>query len=312
MKHRMKIILASASPRRKELLEQIGIPFEVLVSHVEEKVTSVRPGQVVEELSGQKAEAVLGLLEEGDALVIAADTVVALEGRILGKPADTENAVEMLRSLAGKTHQVYTGVTLLYRRGEETARKVFHEKTKVHFYPMTEEEIRSYAASGEPPPSEKKMPKGEAMSNPIMQITSTTTITTQPPAAMAAISSCMAAMAAFIAATVAFAVALAVTAAAFAVARAVCTARWVAFTVAWADLWAVLTVCWAVFAVRWVVLMAFLEECSAVLMVWWAVRSVVFRPERAVLMILCPPSRTGRVSGSPGLTGLRTVWAGMC
>ena len=84
MKHRMKIILASASPRRKELLEQIGIPFEVLVSHVEEKVTSVRPGQVVEELSGQKAEAVLGLLEEGDALVIAADTVVALEGRILG------------------------------------------------------------------------------------------------------------------------------------------------------------------------------------------------------------------------------------
>lgn len=150
MKHRMKIILASASPRRKELLEQIGIPFEVLVSHVEEKVTSIRPGQVVEELSGQKAEAVLGLLEEGDALVIAADTVVALEGRILGKPADTENAMEMLRSLAGKTHQVYTGVTLLYRRGEETARKVFHEKTKVHFYPMTEEEIRSYAASGEP------------------------------------------------------------------------------------------------------------------------------------------------------------------
>ena len=95
-------------------------------------------------------------------------------------------------------------------------------------------------------------------------------------------------------------------------ARAVCTARWVAFTVTWADLWAVLTVCWAVFAVRWVVLMAFLEECSAVLMVWQAVRSVAFRPERAVLMILCPPSRTGRVSGSPGLTGLRTVWAGMC
>jgi len=152
------------------------------------------------------------------------------------------------------------------------------------------------------------MPKGEAMSNPIMQITNTTTITTQPPAAMAAISSCMAAMAAFIAATVAFAVALAVTAAAFAVARAVCTARWVAFTVAWADLWAVLTVCWAVFAVRWVVLMTFLEERSAVLIVWRAVRSVVFRPERAVLMIVRPPSRTGRVSGSPGLGGLRTAW----
>ncbi|MCI8849654.1 MAG: hypothetical protein HFF86_10340 [Oscillibacter sp.] len=131
-----------------------------------------------------------------------------------------------------------------------------------------------------------------------MQITSTTTITTQPPAAMAAISSCMDAMAAFIAATVAFAAPLAVAAAAFVVASAVCTARWVAFTVAWADLW--------------VVLMAFQEERSAVLMVWRVVRSAVFLPERAVLMMVRPPSRTGRVSGSLGLGGLRTAWVGVC
>lgn len=148
----MKIILASASPRRKELLGQIGIGFEVKVSNVEEKVTAVESGEVVEELSRQKAEAVLAALEDGteEFLLIGADTVVALDGQILGKPSTQGHALEMLRQLAGNVHEVYTGVTLLYRRRDKTVqRKVFHERTKVEFFPMTEEEIRDYVQSGE-------------------------------------------------------------------------------------------------------------------------------------------------------------------
>lgn len=148
----MKTILASASPRRSELLGQIGIEFEVRVSNVEEKVTAAEPGKVVEELSRQKAEAVSALLEGGreDVLVIGADTIVVLEGQILGKPSDPEHAAEMLRQLAGNGHEVYTGVTLLYRNGDGTVqRKIFHERTKVEFFPMTEEEIRGYVQSGE-------------------------------------------------------------------------------------------------------------------------------------------------------------------
>ena len=146
----MKTILASASPRRSELLGQIGIEFEVRVSNVEEKVTAAEPGKVVEELSRQKAEAVSALLEGGreDVLVIGADTIVVLEGQILGKPSDPEHAAEMLRQLAGNGHEVYTGVTLLYRNGDGTVqRKIFHERTKVEFFPMTEEEIRGYVQS---------------------------------------------------------------------------------------------------------------------------------------------------------------------
>ncbi len=115
----MRIILASASPRRRELLTQIGLDFEVMVSDLEEKVSSTLPHQVVEELSEQKAEAVLASLPESaeDILVIGADTVVALEGEILGKPHSREEAFRMLERLSGKTHAVYTGVTILYRPG---------------------------------------------------------------------------------------------------------------------------------------------------------------------------------------------------
>ncbi len=152
--NQVKIILASASPRRRELLGQIGLEFEVRVSNVEEKVTAVEPGLVVEELSEQKAEAVLAELAcEEDVLVIGADTVVAAKGRILGKPSDEKDAIRMLEELSGESHEVYTGVTLLYRsfRGEEPCvqRHVFHERTKVKFYPMSPQEIEFYAASGE-------------------------------------------------------------------------------------------------------------------------------------------------------------------
>ncbi len=150
----MKIVLASASPRRRELLEQIGLAFEVSVSHVEEKTIAVEPGLVVEELSRQKAEVVLETLTcTEDVLVIGSDTVVSADGRILGKPSGEKDAVRMLERLSGRSHEVYTGVTLLYRTGGMSAaqvrQRIFHEMTKVDFYPMTQQEIADYVASGD-------------------------------------------------------------------------------------------------------------------------------------------------------------------
>ena len=145
----MKIILASASPRRRELLSQIGWEFSVQVSQVEEIITKIHPGEIVEELSQLKASAVFSKTE-GDVLVIGADTVVAHKGQILGKPEDTEDAVRMLEYLQNDTHQVYTGVTLCMRReGVETIRS-FYESTEVDFYPMSREEIEWYVNTGEP------------------------------------------------------------------------------------------------------------------------------------------------------------------
>ena len=159
-----KIILASASPRRRELLTQIGLDFEVVVSETEEKITSTEPARVVEELSVQKAAAVWEKLVSGacdaeqnrgertmaDTIVLGADTVVACDGKILGKPANIENAVGMLTILQGRAHEVYTGVTVLYEENGEKKALTFHEKTTVHFCPMTEEQIREYVATGDP------------------------------------------------------------------------------------------------------------------------------------------------------------------
>ena len=148
----MRIILASASPRRRELLEQIGLQFEVKVSNVQEHITASKPGKIVEELSEQKARAVLEALTDAkeDVLVIGADTIVAKEDRILGKPRSMEHAVEMLEWLSGNTHEVYTGVTLFYiKAGEKLLCKTFHEMTKVHFYPMTDKEISEYVSTND-------------------------------------------------------------------------------------------------------------------------------------------------------------------
>ena len=146
-----KIILASASPRRRELLTQIGLDFDVVVSETEEKITSTEPAKVVEELSAQKAEAVWEKLATiTDIIVLGADTVVACDGKILGKPADTEAAVAMLTMLQGRGHEVYTGVTILYEQNGERKTLTFHEKTTVHFYPMTDAQIREYVATGDP------------------------------------------------------------------------------------------------------------------------------------------------------------------
>ncbi len=114
----MRVILASASPRRRELLEQIGLDFAVRVSHVEERAGTDNPELLVQELSAQKAWAVLGEMAQENAaeglLVIGADTVVAYGGGILGKPKDAGEAAQMLKRLQGNAHEVYTGVTLLH------------------------------------------------------------------------------------------------------------------------------------------------------------------------------------------------------
>ena len=142
----MRIILASQSPRRRELLERMGITeFEVIPAKGEEVVPPhVSPDQLVEGLSRQKcAEVAASRL---DSLVIAADTVVAVDGRILGKPRDEEDAKRMLTALSGREHMVYTGVTVSL--GGEMITE--HEATPVRFRPLSDRDIAHYIATGEP------------------------------------------------------------------------------------------------------------------------------------------------------------------
>lgn len=151
-----KIVLASASPRRRELLSQVGIIFEVKPASGEERITSTEPSKVVEELSCQNAMFTAHALEKeqaddlADILVIGADTIVSYEGKILGKPSDPKAAVDMLSMLQGNTHQVYTGVTVLVREEESWKVHTFHECTDVIFYPVTQEEITEYVNSKDP------------------------------------------------------------------------------------------------------------------------------------------------------------------
>ncbi|MEG2420727.1 MAG: Maf family protein [Oscillospiraceae bacterium] len=143
----MDIILASGSARRKELLERMGLRnFKVISPDIDERVDErVPPSEIVEQLSLQKAMAVAERAPEG-ALVIAADTIVTLEGAILGKPHDEIDAFKTLSALSGGRHQVYTGLTVLC--GERTVTE--HEVTTVTFRELTEEEIDDYISTGEP------------------------------------------------------------------------------------------------------------------------------------------------------------------
>lgn len=143
-----RVILASGSPRRKELLEQIGLSFEVLPSGAREVITKTIPAEVVEELSAQKAQDVASRMEEG--IIIGADTVVCQDGEIMGKPKDRRHAWEMLRRIQGNTHSVFTGVTVLVKEQGEIRRHTFSCETKVHVYPMTEQETEKYLDTGEP------------------------------------------------------------------------------------------------------------------------------------------------------------------
>lgn len=144
-----EIILASASPRRRELLRQAGISFSVMVSDAEEKTTETEPEKVVEELAFLKARAVVDSIGNR-AAVIGADTIVAVNGKILGKPENQEDAARMLGLLQGRTHQVYTGVAVLLKEAVGEVQHLFSEKTDVTMYPMTAAEIRSYIETGEP------------------------------------------------------------------------------------------------------------------------------------------------------------------
>lgn len=142
----MDIILASQSPRRRELLERMGMEgFQIVSPEVDEEIGAFPPAELVCRLSTLKAEAVRNQVGEGS-LIIAADTVVALDGAVLGKPEDKLEAFKMLSALSGGRHQVYTGVTVL--RGDEKYTE--HEVTDVTFRELTEEEIEDYIKTGEP------------------------------------------------------------------------------------------------------------------------------------------------------------------
>lgn len=201
-----RLVLASASPRRRELLAQIGAEFDILPARGEEHITTARPEQAVLELSRQKAEEVAGYfaipqmadgnsypaanarqkqnleplqMEAGEepsgaafpegpmvgkegtegfrtvgterTVILGADTVVAFQGQVLGKPKDKEDAARMLKMLSGNTHSVFTGVTAILLENQKTVKSLsFFEETKVAMYPMAEEEIKDYVATGEP------------------------------------------------------------------------------------------------------------------------------------------------------------------
>lgn len=142
-----ELILASSSPRRSELLKQLGLTFRTSVCTVDETPPpGLSPFELVELLAVRKAMAVARMLKDG--IVIGADTVVVWQGKVLGKPTGREDAMEMLRHLQGTAHEVYTGVALV----DAGSRKVLieHEKTRVFFRSLDEEEIRRYVATGEP------------------------------------------------------------------------------------------------------------------------------------------------------------------
>ncbi len=140
-----RIILASQSPRRQELIGYILSEYEVIVSAVEETLPDgIAPEEVPEYLAGVKAQAVAA--EHPDDVVIGADTVVILDGQVLGKPKDADDAFHMLRSLSGKAHTVITGCAIL----QDGRMTTFSDHTRVEFYPLSDREILDYIATGEP------------------------------------------------------------------------------------------------------------------------------------------------------------------
>ena len=142
MKH---IILASASPRRKEILELADLEFDVMPSDAQEITTKTAPNEVVMELASIKAKDIYKKSEK-QSMIVGADTVVAYQGQILGKPTDKADAKRMLTMLSGQTHEVYTGVCVI----EDGKTKTFYEETKVTFYEISDEQIDYYIKTGEP------------------------------------------------------------------------------------------------------------------------------------------------------------------
>ena len=144
----MKLILASASPRRKELLAKTGLAFDIIPAKGEETITKTIPAEVVMELSQQKAREIAKQQTE-DCIIIGADTIVAKGDTIMGKPKDAADARRMLEMISDDCHQVYTGVTII-RTGNASEAITFAEKTDVYLYPISEKDIRDYIESGDP------------------------------------------------------------------------------------------------------------------------------------------------------------------
>lgn len=144
------VILASSSPRRSELLSAAGVDFTVDAADIDENIAITDPATLVEELSRRKAHAVCD--RHPGCIIIGADTVVAYDDMILGKPKDEEDAVRMLKELSGRTHSVLTGVTLICTddAGGVMKETTFHESTSVTFHSLGTEQIREYVATGEP------------------------------------------------------------------------------------------------------------------------------------------------------------------
>lgn len=145
------IILASGSPRRREILSNMGLDFDVFISDADEDSVStegITAGIYVQELAILKASAAARSIGKADKLIISADTVVVSEGEILGKPKDEEDAVRMLRALSGKCHSVFTGVCVM--RASDAFSVCAAVETKVYFKELSEEKIRAYVATKEP------------------------------------------------------------------------------------------------------------------------------------------------------------------
>lgn len=140
----MELILASASQRRKELMALMGYDYRICVSHAEENIPFTNPGAFVEDLANIKAQEVLS--KNPNACVIGSDTVVWLDDKIIGKPADRAEAYQTLRALSGRTHTVYTGVAIC----SKDKRITFHDTTSVTFNELSDPEIWAYINTGEP------------------------------------------------------------------------------------------------------------------------------------------------------------------
>ena len=141
-----KIILASASPRRREILDIVKIPYEVCVSDINETVSGeLTPEQIAIELAKLKADAVRSKFNN-DRIIIGCDTVVALKSEVFGKPKSYDEAIQMLKKLSGKIHQVYTGVCII----NSSISTSFSERTDVEFWTVSDEEISEYVKTGEP------------------------------------------------------------------------------------------------------------------------------------------------------------------
>ncbi len=144
-----KIVLASASPRRKEILEQIGLSFDIVPSTCSEVITKNVPKDIVEELACQKAQEIFEKVGESS-IVIGADTIVVSNNKIMGKPKDEEDAFNMLNELQANTHVVYTGVCVFVKENKMIKKLVFSEATNVSMYPISKKQILDYIATKEP------------------------------------------------------------------------------------------------------------------------------------------------------------------